>query len=84
MIPLALANVLLNNLFAHNVLKVVLPLCCLAVGYGVALTHFNINAVMMVQTMGAANVVLLALCAWFTWGVKRVEGQGAVVQAAKS
>ncbi|HVU99934.1 MAG TPA: hypothetical protein VHH88_01140 [Verrucomicrobiae bacterium] len=71
MIPLALANVLLNNLLAKSAFKVVAPLCVLAVGYGVALTHFHASLVMVLQTMGCFNLLLLALCAWFTWRDKR-------------
>src|SRR5207245_1899272 len=41
MIPLALANVLLNNLFARSFLKIVPVLCVLAIGYPFALAHFH-------------------------------------------
>src|SRR5215469_9393294 len=67
MVPLALANVLLNNLLARSMFKVVLPLCILAVGYGFALTRFHSSLVQVLQTLGVANVFLLAICAFFSW-----------------
>jgi O-antigen/teichoic acid export membrane protein len=67
MVPLALANVLLNNLLARSMFKAVLPLCILAVGYGFALTRFHSSLVQVLQTMGVANVLLLVICAFFTW-----------------
>ncbi len=41
MVPLAVANVLLNNLLAKSSIKVVAPLCALAAAYGYALTRFH-------------------------------------------
>lgn len=69
MVPLALANVLLNNLLAQSRFKVVLWLVILAVGYA-----FALNAVLaryhdlirVLQTLGLCNLVLLAVCAWFS------------------
>jgi O-antigen/teichoic acid export membrane protein len=73
MVPLALANVLLNNLLARSMFKVVPPLCVLALGYGFALTRFHDSLVQVLQTLGMANVVLLAICAWFTWTSPRTS-----------
>lgn len=70
MIPLALANVLLSNLLAKSAFKIVVPLCLLAAAYGWALTHFHKSPVMILQTLGVANLILLALCAAFTWAGK--------------
>ena len=67
MVPLAVANVLLNNLLARSSFKVVAPLCILAVGYAFALTRFHESLKMVLQTLGVANLLLLAICAWFTW-----------------
>ncbi len=66
MVPLALANVLLNNLLARSMFKAVPLLCALALGYGFALTHFHGSLVQVLQTLGVANCLLLAICAWFT------------------
>src|SRR6266436_889985 len=70
MVPLALANVLLNNLLARSFFKVVPGLCVLALAYGFALTRFHDTPVMVLKTMAVFNVLLLLLCAWFTWGPK--------------
>ncbi|HSU55482.1 MAG TPA: hypothetical protein VLT36_15610 [Candidatus Dormibacteraeota bacterium] len=67
MVPLALANVLLNNLLARSAFKVVIPLCILAGAYGYALTRFHTSLVMVLQTMMVFNLLLFALCAFFTW-----------------
>jgi len=67
MVPLTLANVLLNNLLARSAFKVVAPVCILAVAYGFALTRFHDSLVMVLQTMGVFNLALALICAWFTW-----------------
>lgn len=67
MVPLSLANVLLNNLLARGAFKMVPALCVLAVCYGFALTRFNTTFVTVIQTMGVCNVLLLLICAWYTW-----------------
>ncbi len=71
MVPLALANVLLNNLLARSSFRVVPALCVLVVVYAFALTRFHATLVMVLQTLGVANLLLLAICAWYTWGEKR-------------
>ena len=75
MIPLALANVLLNNLLARPASKLVPSLCILglAAAYLFALTRspFHASMVTVLQTMAVFNVLLLAVCSWFTWGGKR-------------
>lgn len=67
MVPLAMANVLLNNLLARGAFKVVPALCALAIAYGFALTRFNTTLVMVVQTMGVCNLALFLISAWYTW-----------------
>ena len=74
-VPLALGNVLLNNLLAHARFKVVPALCVLAVGYVFALTQFHTTPVMVIKILTACNCLLLAICAWYTWGVQ-AKGQG--------
>jgi O-antigen/teichoic acid export membrane protein len=74
MVPLALANVLLNNLLARSSLGVVPVLCVLAPAYGFALTKFHDTPVMVLQTMALFNVLLLLSCAWFTWQSQRKSG----------
>ena len=75
MVPLALANVLVNNLLARSRFGVVPMMVLLAVAYGFVL-NFMLNRFpgrleIPLQTLGAFNLLLLAVCAWFTWGVKR-------------
>jgi O-antigen/teichoic acid export membrane protein len=73
-VPLALGNVLLNNLLAHSYFKVVPALCLLAVGYTIALTQFHATPVMVIKTLGLGNLLLLAVCAYYTWGGGKAKG----------
>src|SRR5262249_34640793 len=63
MVPLALANVLLNDLLARPDSKLRLSLCvfALAVGYLVALTQFHGSPVSVLKTLGVCNLLLLAI-----------------------
>jgi O-antigen/teichoic acid export membrane protein len=70
MVPLALGNVLLNQLLATARFKVVPGLCVIACGYAVALTRFHDTPVTVLQTLGVFNLFFLVLCAWYTWGTK--------------
>ena len=67
MVPLALANALINNLMARSHFGIVPFLIPLAIGYGFALAHFHDNLIMVVQTLGIFNLLLLALSAVFTY-----------------
>jgi O-antigen/teichoic acid export membrane protein len=73
MVPLAVANVLLNNLLAKPDSKWGLAVSVLAVGLGyvVALTQFHADPIMVLLVMGVCNLVFLAVCAFFTWAPKR-------------
>lgn len=75
MVPLALANVLVNDLLARGRFGVVPFMVILALAYGftlpVILNHFPGRLEVVLQTLGAFNLLLFAVCAWFTWGVKR-------------
>jgi O-antigen/teichoic acid export membrane protein len=70
MVPLSLAYILLNNLLARSWFKIVPVLCVLAAAYALALTRFHSTPVTVIKTMGVFNTLLLAACAWFTWGTK--------------
>jgi O-antigen/teichoic acid export membrane protein len=70
-VPLCVANVLLNNLLARGLFKVVPALCVMAVGYGLALGHFHATPVMVIKTLLVGNSVLLAISAWYTWDAKK-------------
>jgi hypothetical protein len=69
MVPLALANVLLNDLLARPASKLLPALCVfgVALAYLAALTQFHGSLVIILKTLGLANLLLLAVCAWFTW-----------------
>jgi O-antigen/teichoic acid export membrane protein len=71
MVPLAVANTLLNNLLARPASKL-LPASCvslLSAGYLFALTQLHSSLVTVLKTMGVFNVLLLVVCALFTWGI---------------
>lgn len=70
MVPLALANVLLNNLMAHSRFKVVPALMTVAIGYWVALQYHHSSFKEVIQTLGIFSTLFLAVCMVFTWGVK--------------
>jgi hypothetical protein len=73
MVPLALGNVMVNNLLARSEFRIVPTLIVLALLYAVTLTRFHQTQVMVLQVMGVFNVLLVASSAWFTWGSKRVK-----------
>jgi hypothetical protein len=61
--------VLLNHLLAKPASKLVLALgvFLLAAAYLIALTQFHTSPVVMLRVMGCCNLILLALCAGFSW-----------------
>jgi len=77
MVPLSLANVLVNNLLARSQFRIVPELVALAVAYGFALAVVGRHAGqlaspeaglrLILQTLGVVNLLLLAACAFFTW-----------------
>jgi O-antigen/teichoic acid export membrane protein len=71
MIPLVLANVLINDLLARSRFKIVPVLMILAAGYGFTLTQFHTSPTMVLQILGGFNLVLLAVCLAFAWWEKR-------------
>jgi O-antigen/teichoic acid export membrane protein len=70
MVPLAMANVIVNDLLARAKFQIVPFLVLLAMFYALALTRFHATPIMVLQTLGAFNLLLFALCAWFAWGKK--------------
>jgi len=67
MVPLSLANVLVNQLLARSQFGIVPVLVVLAAAYGVALTQFHGSLVMVLQTLGVFNLLLFAVSAGFVW-----------------
>jgi len=70
MVPLTLANVLINDLLARSRFRIVPLLVALAAAYALALTRFHDSLVTVVKTLGIFNLLLLGVCVCFTWGVK--------------
>ncbi len=72
MVPLAMANVLVNHLLAHSRFGVVPFMVVLATAYGFTLpwmlNHFPGRIEVVLQTLGAFNLLLFGVCAWFAWG----------------
>ncbi len=72
MVPLAMANVLVNDLLARQRFTVVPFMVLIAVAYCLALpqmlSHFPGHIELALQTLGAFNLLLFGVCAWFTWG----------------
>jgi O-antigen/teichoic acid export membrane protein len=69
-VPLSLANVLVNNLLARSLTKVVFVLCLLAPLYAFALTQFHASTIQVIQVLGIFNTLLFLVCAWYTWSPK--------------
>jgi len=69
MVPLALANVLLNQLLARPVGQTPLASTVLiaALAYLWAITQFHDSLITVLKVMGAANLVLLLICAAFSF-----------------
>jgi O-antigen/teichoic acid export membrane protein len=71
MIPLALANVMVNDLMAKGRYIIVPFILGLAVTYcfsmPMILHHFPGRPVVALQTLGVFNLLLFGACAWFTW-----------------
>jgi O-antigen/teichoic acid export membrane protein len=73
MVPLALANVLVNNLLARSQFAVVPFIFLLAIAYAATMTyvnHVSNSLVAVLQTLGGFNLLLFGICAFFTWGSK--------------
>lgn len=72
MIPLALANVLVNDLMARARFKVVPAMVVLAIGYGFTLPYvlnrYPGRMTVVLQTLLVFTTLLFLVCAWFTWG----------------
>jgi O-antigen/teichoic acid export membrane protein len=80
MVPLAMANVMVNDLLARSRFGVVPFMVLLAVAYGFTLpfmlNHFPGRQEVLLQTLGGFNLLLFGLCAWFVWGNKSPKAAG--------
>ena len=74
MVPLAMANVMANDLLARARFGVVPFMVVLAVAYGFTLpwmlNRYPGHLEVALQTLGAFNLLLFGVCAWFVWGRK--------------
>jgi O-antigen/teichoic acid export membrane protein len=79
MLPLTLANVLINSLLARMHYRAVPWLVLVAAAYGLTLFLLAPHFVeigppaafrMVVQVLGGFGLLLVGVAAWFTWGVK--------------
>ena len=75
MVPLALANVLLNNLLAKGSFRIVPLLVVLALGYAFTLTRYHDSPITVLKVLCGFNVLLLAVSAWFTYRDSTVPDQ---------
>jgi hypothetical protein len=65
MLPLALANVLVNHLLARSDYRVVRWLVALAVLYVLGLLTFHATPIQILQVLGVACTVMFLICLWF-------------------
>jgi len=73
MIPLALGNVLVNDLLARSRFKIVPALLVLAAVYGLTLVRFHTSPTLILQILGGFNLLLLAVCAGYVWWEGKCE-----------
>ncbi len=67
MLPLTMATVLLNSLMARSQFKAVPWLLAVAAGYGTTLYLRHDSFIQVIQTIGIFGLVMVAVCAWFTF-----------------
>jgi O-antigen/teichoic acid export membrane protein len=71
MIPLALANVIANDLLARGKFKAVPWMVVVGIGYAITLPlllkQFPGRMEVVLQTLAGFNVLLLLVCTWFTY-----------------
>jgi O-antigen/teichoic acid export membrane protein len=66
MLPLAVANVLTNNLLARERYAAVPWLVAVAAGYGLTLRYTHTSPLAVIQTLGVFGVLLVLVCVVFT------------------
>jgi O-antigen/teichoic acid export membrane protein len=82
MVPLALANVLINDLMARGRFRAVPVMVLLAAAYGFTLpyilNHFPRTLATVLQTLTVFNLLLLVACAWAAFGNSKTEIQNPI------
>jgi O-antigen/teichoic acid export membrane protein len=71
MVPLAVANVLMNDLLARGRFEIAPWLVAVALGYGLALTVFHDTFLSVIKTLGGFNLLFLAVALFFSWKDRR-------------
>jgi O-antigen/teichoic acid export membrane protein len=66
MLPLAVANVLINNLLARERFAAVPWLIAVAAGYGICLRYKHDSPLAVIQTLGIFGMLLVIVCVVFT------------------
>ena len=67
MVPLSIANVLVNNLLAKSDLRAVPWLASVAIAYGIALNAWHPSLKAVLQLLGGFTCLLFLVCALFEW-----------------
>lgn len=67
MVPLSLANVLINDLMARSRFVASPWLALVAIGYGVTLVFHHDSFKQVILILGGFNLLLLLVAAYFTW-----------------
>lgn len=70
MIPLALGNVLVNDLLARGRFQIVPALVVVAVAYGLTLSQWHPSTIAILKLLGGFNTLLLVVAAGFAWREK--------------
>jgi len=73
-VPIALANVLINHLLAKGDYRPVPWLVLLVISFVVALKFAHATLIQVLQVLAGANLIFLLLCIGFTWLWKRGPG----------
>lgn len=78
MVPLTLANVLINNMMARCHFRVVPWLLAVAVLYTFLLFRFHDALLDVIRVIGFSNLLFLTVALWFTWRNETSPGKGSV------
>jgi O-antigen/teichoic acid export membrane protein len=81
MLPYCLANVLVNNLLARSDFRIVPVLVAIAIGYAITISFVHSTFVIVLQILGAFNLLLLIGAILFT---RRTTRSGGVTPTAIS
>jgi O-antigen/teichoic acid export membrane protein len=66
-VPLCLASVVVNHLYAKHDFRIVLWLVALAAGYTLAVIEYHPSVIAVLQLLAASCTALFLIGAWLTW-----------------